>query len=305
MVLVLVLALVALAAPARADEAAKGGTGAKVAAPQGKPKFGEPAVWIDGVPLAVMRFHELPPAVKTRWKTLDDGRKVRRFSLGQYLRALGVDLGQVKEIHFYGGRRAHAVKAADFRRFADKLQFSFSQSTQGQPRLHWPSGTYKGRGSIEMLGSVAIYVHKTPPVWSVEDSAMRLDGKPVDGIPYATVEGRGGTRVYLDGRLRATIKRNSLGAEHMVAGSSDRGDPQWELAPVLKAQGFELDTAKSCDLGAEGAAKATRVEVESLLSGTFSAVPQSSGMVLLHPQEAKVSAVMCYRKQTPPDLAAR
>ncbi len=101
----------------------------------GKPRFGECAVYVDGEPLAVLSYGELPPNLPVHWQKVEgEDEKVPRFLMAEYLEGLGVDLRKVRELHLYGGQnRVGIVKGDELRRFARRCRFSFTRNVTGKP----------------------------------------------------------------------------------------------------------------------------------------------------------------------------
>jgi hypothetical protein len=213
-----------------------------------KQRRGDAPVFVDGDMVGVLRYAELPPHLATTFQRLDDGRLVRRFAWRDYLVALGVDVAAIQAVHFYGGRTSVSVVAGDeLRRLEDRLRFSFTQSSVGKPRMEYPADerTETNR-QIDLLGAVAIYVRKPAPRY--HNGEMRLpDGRLVVGIPYSdTSEAHGGTRVYVDGAFRGSVRRRALSAKMLIeAGVPASG---YSLGRTLEAMGVALADVKRAQL---------------------------------------------------------
>ena len=280
-------------------------TSAAVDEQRPRQRYRAPVVYLDGTPLAVLSFGELPPGLETRWTLLEDQRKVRRFLIADYLRALGVDLAKVKEVHAYGGReRIAVIKGAELRRFEKKLLFSFTQSDKGVPRLHWPGEGFETNDAIDKVVALTVYVTRLPPIWNPESWSLELEGRAVEGIPYATTEVRGGTRVYVDGRLAGFIKRNGVDMNALVPGSAEGGRPRYALLGQLATLGIRLEAMKSVDLIYEDVPLA-RLPAKDLLGADFALLEKSGGTIELRPPEKQVTAILLYDRQAPPDLTRR
>ncbi|HJZ88515.1 MAG TPA: hypothetical protein VKN99_25255 [Polyangia bacterium] len=215
------------------------------------PRFGEAGVYVDGTPVAVMKYGELPPGLPVHQKKLPDGRLVPRFLLAEYFEALGIDLHAIRQTHWYGGRaRVAIVDGAEFRRNARRLYFSFTREVAGKPRLHWPGAGFRTNDSIDTVVAIAVYVKRKPPRWNAAEWYLEDEsGKQIEGIPYATEELRGGTRIYVDGRLAGTIKRNLLSSATMVPGSDkDGAPPRYSLAAFLARFGVDPRAHQTLDL---------------------------------------------------------
>ena len=115
----------------------------------GMERFKEAGVYVDGKPLGVMQFGELPVSLKPVWfeeraavpfKAGDPGPKFkiskqRRYRFREYLESMGVDVKRVKALHIYGGnQRAVAVSiSGDKLRKNDDLLFRFGGGIWGKP----------------------------------------------------------------------------------------------------------------------------------------------------------------------------
>jgi hypothetical protein len=267
-------------------------------------RFREAAVYLDGTPIAALAFGELPPQVKPHWIEIEKDYKVRRFVLSEYLAGLGVDIAKVKAMHFYGGRTRLAVlEGGEIRKNGKRILFSFTQGNAGKPRFHWPPGI-KVNDTIDKINNVTIYIQKTPPRWDNERYVLVLDGEDLEGeIPYATTELRGGTRVYLDGRLVANIKRNLVEAAHLAT-TSTAGEARYSLAAFLKASGAKLDGVKTYDLVNEDEV-AGRFDAKDLDALQFAFVEKGGGQTHFLPKDTYATAMLMYAKRRPPDLLDR
>lgn len=191
--------------------------------PVGARGWRDPTVYVDGVPVGVLRFPELPRALRPVWITgtelLDyaPGQKgprsravrYRRFRLAEYLAAVGVDVSRVRAVHLYGGSGGVAVvSGADLRRTRDRLYFDFARDTEGNVRPFIPADLTLNT-SFDQIAGVCVYVDKPAPEVT-DDGTVLVDGQPTTDVPYFGAPQRGGIRVYLDDRLAVTIKRNRL-----------------------------------------------------------------------------------------------
>jgi hypothetical protein len=256
----------------------------------------------------------------------DPPKRIRRFNLARYLKALNVDLARISMVHFLGGRtRATILEGAELRRAADQIQFSFTNSTSGKPRLHFPPGV-RVNDTIDKVNNVTVYIDKKPPTWT-KRYTFELDGEELEfnEVPYAMTDIRGGTRVYVDGRLATILKRNNLNPKHQV-GTFDDG-PRWMLKDELARLGVKLDAVKSADLVNLDETIA-RIPIKGLEPLSFSVLGKSGGQIRLHPRGAStaheaskldhrstpartfemsrlVTVILLYARAAPPDLAKR
>jgi hypothetical protein len=217
-------------------------------------------------------------------KKLANGVLVPRFLFAEYFRALGIDLKSIAQVHLYGGReRAAIVEGSEFRKFADRLKFSFTRETSGKARFHWPGHGFRSNDSIDLITNVAIYVKKKPPVWNQREYGFEdEDGDEIEGIPYTQTEMRGGTRVYVNDRLAGSIKRNLLSGELAVPGSEAQGELRYSLKKALKTFSVDLRSARTLELIDDDRSVAQLRVDEISGEPEFAPVPDSHGQVALH-----------------------
>jgi hypothetical protein len=271
-----------------------------------KTRYRQPVVYLDGVAIGVLQYGELPPRVMPAWQILADGRKARRWKIADIIEDFGADLSKVKAVHLHGGRtRTVRIDGDELRRMRDRLLISFSRSTSGKARFHWPGADFKATDSIDIIQVVAVYQDKPPPTLNKETRDLELNGQVLDGPAYVEVEIRGGTRVYLDGRLSAVIKRNSLDPTTIPPGPGGKPGNGWPLLPMLKDLGAtSLDTAKSVDLVLDEVFVG-RYPAKILKDAKFKPVVDSAGSIVITPPGKTASALLFYAKKRPPDHSKR
>ena len=282
-----------------------------------KRRFREPAVYVDGQLTGILRRHELPLTLKPRMKKLLDGREAMRFAIGDYLASIGVDIAKVKAVHFHGGRdRVSVIDGDQVRSFKDSLRFSFTQAERGKPRADWPGEGFRINTTIDLIAAMAIYVDKEPPVWDPKIRAIVLDGKKVEGIPYAPAEDLKGTRVYAEGALKSVMKRKTL-PDKLLAADSDVRNPKFSLVAYLESVGVDVATARTVEfwVGDDLVARADAKQWQDARNKLEFSIPRrSQGKLMMHfvkgavsvaketadDATAKVSAISVYAKATPP-----
>jgi hypothetical protein len=251
-----------------------------------KKRFGQSPIYVDGVPVAVATYGELPAWLATRWVTLNDGRKVIRFVLADYLAALGVPLRRVQAVHFYGGRgRVGILPGRELRRVRHTLLFSFTQGNQGKMRMHW-RGDIDISDSIDKVQTIAVYVDRPPPRWDREAWGLVDDeGSVIEGIPYAEAPLKGGVRIYLDGRIAHVLKRNRTFERKIEPARFRAGVPSFQLFDYLDGVGVDARRVVAVELLSENRV-ALRLDGRALAaqrgSLELSAPPQSSGRIQVH-----------------------
>jgi hypothetical protein len=272
----------------------------------GMERFKEPGVYVDGKPLGVLKFGELPVPLEPVWfeekaaKAFKPGDTVqhkiveqRRYRFRDYLAAMGVDVPKIKELHLYGGnqRAAAVVIPGDNLRSFDDFLFRFGGSIWGKPLPACPAKVGDGK-CPDQIGTVVLYVEKDPP--KRIGGHFYLDGKRINGIPYFGDPIRGGVRVYLDGPLVATIKRNKLKASNLKP-TGPEGNQKYKLVDFLKSQGVDTDVVQEAWLVhyERRIKKLTRAEI---LEAQFKAGASGSGEVLVGADETATHAISLHSK---------
>jgi hypothetical protein len=218
----------------------------------GAGRWKDTAVYVDGRPVGMLAFGELPIELAPVWiedevsVPVKPGRrgpgfrraKQRQYRFSDYLRAVGVDPAEVKELHIYGPKPSEVlvVTGAELGRRGDQLRFRFGGEVSGKAIPVVPDGIGNGR-SPDKISAVMVYVARTPPTL-VRNVGIVLDGAPVAGVPYAGEPLRGGVHVYLDDRLATVLKRKVLADDASIPAAG--GAPsRWPLLELLEAQGVD------------------------------------------------------------------
>lgn len=213
----------------------------------GKGRWKDAAAYVDGVPVGMFWFGELPSTLEPVWIEEIEGLdfkpgdpppyerviKVRRYRFSDYFEAVGVQLDKIKELHIYGpNSQILVVTGEEFMRVKDYFYFRFGLGTHGKAIAVIPKDL--GRNFDRLMGA-AVYIEKEPPTLTEdedENMVLVLDGKPVEGIPYFGEPLRGGIRIYKDDRLTGIIKRNKLDPDSGEKGAD--GQPRWKLFDTLE-----------------------------------------------------------------------
>jgi hypothetical protein len=250
-----------------------------------------------------MSFGELPIALKPNWVkdkvsaekrygTDDPGwrwAQQRFYQFSEYLKALGVPLAKVKQLHLYGpkysetlivtGKDLLSKAAADF-------QFRFGGNTYGKaiPRIQ---NTFGNGKSPDKIAGIMIYIDKKPPEL-VYNEGMFLDGVLQQGVPYYGEPIRGGVRVYVDDRLATIIKRQDLDVAKATKGTD--GELHWNLHDVLVSQGAKLDKQLELWVIRDELRKDKPFSPEQFKAITFSASSQAKGGIMIHSGDTKLRA---------------
>lgn len=274
----------------------------------GMERFKDPGVYVDGVQVGLLRFGELPTSIKPVWVDeqaavpFNQGHegpkhrtvKQRRYKFSDYFAAMGVDLSKVKELHIYGGNQyAAAVVIPGKNLNMDGFLFRFGGSIWGKPLPACPAGVGDGK-CPDQIGSLSLYVEKDPP--RREGGYFYFGDQRIEGVPYFGPAPRGGVRVYLDGPLVATVKRNKLRAAGVRPIATTETSETYKLIDFLKSQEIDTDTIKEVWLISyeRHAEKLTR---EQFLNVTFKASQGESGEILVGEHETPTHAITLHTKE--------
>jgi hypothetical protein len=264
-----------------------------------KPRLVEAAIYLDGTPIAAIRSQELPSTLKLHASQTGGAPS---YYMGEYLTALGIDVAKVKGLHVYGGSRVAAVDGDEFRRVQNGIHFSFSRSDGGgKPRIMFAVASLKATTTVDMISAISVYVDKEPPIYK-DGQLMFADGKPIVGIPYAPEEISKGTRVYVDGKLTATVKRKDLPNGLLV--DADTENPHFSLPGYLTSIGVDAKKAKAMDFVSEDDV-ILRMDGTTKDADTFAfTLPRHNQGHIAVPaggaKAAKVSALQIFIKNPPP-----
>ncbi|MCC6999748.1 MAG: hypothetical protein IT370_34415 [Deltaproteobacteria bacterium] len=236
------------------DDELGGGSSAGGEGQKGNKRWRDTGVYLDGVPIAMLNFGELPLGLPPVWiedrvsVDIEPGKpgpgfkivKQREYRFTDYLRALHVDLDEVKEVHVMGPKFTDSivVSGAELKKRGKGFLFRFGAEVGGKAIPVVPDKFGNGR-SPDKVSAVMIYVDKKPPVID-QELGMVLDGKVIAEVPYFGLPLRGGVRVYQDDRIALHIKRPLL-RKTTPAGHDADGTPRWNLLAVLKENGVATD----------------------------------------------------------------
>lgn len=210
-----------------------------------KPRNGEASVYVDGRQVGIVRALELPMSLKAHDIPQKVGGPRHVYFVGEYLQSLGVDLAKVTAVHAHGGNRVALLDGDEFRRVKNDLQMSFTMGDSGKPRLRWAMKDLKANTTIDVISAITVYVDKKAPALDANGDLVYADGTRVDGIAYAPKESSKGTRVYVDGKLVATVKRKELPSTLLLG--DDAANPSFSLARYLDSVNVDAKNAKAMD----------------------------------------------------------
>lgn len=272
----------------------------------GMERFKDPGVYVDGHQLGVLRFGELPVPLEPVWfkeqaavpfKPGDTVRtktvEQRRYRFRDYLAAMGVDVPKIKELHIYGGnqRAAAVVVPGENVRSFDDFLFRFGGSIWGKPLPACPAEVGDGK-CPDQIGTVVVYVEKDPP--KRIGGHFYFEGKRINGIPYFGDPIRGGVRVYLDGPLTATIKRNKVKASGLKA-TGPEGNEKYNLFEFLGSQGVNTDVVQEAWL-VQYDRRIKKLSRAELLEVKFKSLKGMSGEILVGAEETVTHSISLHTK---------
>jgi len=300
-------AAVAAAPPAREEHGSRWRDDDDGERAGGFPILKEAWVYVDGEPVGVLREVELPPIPvawtdKIEFLDFDKGDpgphervyQRKQWRMADYLRAIGLDLGEIQLLVIHGGRGSVAVPGPVLRRYADGLRFDLTGNAWNKLRVFFPPGMPKNT-TYDRYVAVSVFVHKPPPQVTA-DHQLTLDGQFVGGIPYFGSPQRGGIRVYLDNRLALVIKRNLLGDTGRVSAPGER--ERWNLGKLLAARGVDTSDVVAADVIRDEDRR--RLEHVDLASFDFGTIEQVSGEVELLPDGSRAQEIVLFRRDKVP-----
>lgn len=213
-------------------------------------RFKDAPVYLDGRRVGVIRPLEVPSSLKPRLRIQPGGLPpAPRYSIAEYIAAVGGDLAKIREIHLYGGRdRISVISGDELRKHREDLLFLFTAGTRGKPRIGWPPTGIESTGHIDLVQAAVAYQDKDPPQYDAKKRFVHFgDGKPIEGIPYAPAEEFKGTRFYADGVLTGWMKRKVLPNSVIVPGA-DVASGLFSLRAYIETLGVDPRKVKAIEL---------------------------------------------------------
>jgi hypothetical protein len=295
-------------APDKADEK-EGPHGSR------KQKDVDVPVYVDGKPIATLRYGELPASLEGRVLSDHPTAGARYYRIRDYLAANGVDPARVRTIHLRGnGNRISSLDGDELARDPARFVFDFMEKDTGIARLRWDTTGLRNTFRIEEIRGLFVYVDKPVPALAGSRSCYVVDGDCSETVPYADGEFGKGTRVYLDGKLVGQVKRRRL-TDDLIVGRDDEKRDRFDLAKFLQSVGVDVVHAARVELVA-GDALVGRGAGSDLLRpdrrATFVLPAHQHGRVLLSipnswtgeedatvSRETQVTAVLIYRSAVP------
>ncbi len=278
----------------------------------GMSRWKDTAVYVDGKPVGFLSFGELPIGLKPMWvkdKVSADKRpgtddpgwrwaQQRFYKFTDYLKAVGVDIKKVNEIHVLGAKFSETIVATgkDLQsKQAEQFSFRFGGNTFGKAIPH-TLNTFGNGKSPDKITSVMIYITKKPPKL-VYNEGLFLDGVEQRGVPYYGEPIRGGVRVYLDDKLATIIKRQDLDVSK--ATKSADGTLHWNLGAVLAAQGTDAKGVVDVWLIRDELRK-EKFAGKDLETLTFTASSQAKGGILIGDKNLRANSIALHTRAIDP-----
>lgn len=279
----------------------------------GSARWKDTGVYVDGRPIGFLTWGELPVGLKPVWvrdkvsankrpNTNDPGwrwMQQRFYRFTDYLKAVGIDVKKVKELHVYGPRFTNSVTVTGKELQspeAKEFLFRFGGSVHGKAIPKVPEG-FGGGNPPDKIAGVTVYLEKEPPKL-VQGVGFVLGNDVQWGVPYYGDPIRGGIRMYVDDKYAGIIKRQDLDPKK---GKPDKdGDLTWELAPLLSDQG--IDAKKIVEAYViRDERREDKLPVDQLPTMTFQASAQAKGGVLLGKDRVRANALAFHTRTLKPE----
>ena len=279
----------------------------------GMSRFKDVGVYVDGKPIGFLSFGELPITLKPTWlkdkvsqnKSADcpecpawKWAQKRVYKFTDYLKAMNIDVHQIKEMHVYGPKLSQSIvtTGADLLSpAANEYFFRFGSDVAGKALPHVPHN-FGNRKQPDKITSVMIYIKKKPP--AITRDGVALDGVEQEGVPYYGEPLRGGVRVYLDDRLATIIKRQELDVK--TATKTPDGDLHWSFAQFLSSKGVETSKLVEGWVIRDDRRK-ERIPWSELKAMSFSAGSQAKGGIFLGDNKLMANAIALHTRAITPD----
>ena len=205
-------------------------------------------VFVDGKQVSVLRYGELPPGVTETTNPAEPDSERRYFRLWDYLKAIGASPERVQALHFAGKTNEIAsLEGSELRAEKDRFVFDFIGGTGGVAEPMWRVKGLKNRLHIDGFTGINVFVATKP--WEIDPrERCYLDGDDCKPVARFTSEDlKKGTRVYVDGKLTAYVKRRLLSNDALVS-KAESGDAIYSMDKYLASLGIDGAHAKEIRL---------------------------------------------------------
>lgn len=215
---------------------------------QKRNRGGDVPVFVDGEFRAALRFAEIPPSVQPISSKITKSTEARFFRLTDYARGLGIDPKTIRAVHLKANRnKIGSITGDELRADPDRFVFDFMRGDAGMAKTRWETTGLSNVFVVHEIRALAFYVKKsTPPIDSKRSCYLTNEGECAELMPYAGNELPKGTRVYVNGKLIATIKRR-LVADKFGQEKTESGDPRLSLFALLEHADVKLEGTESAD----------------------------------------------------------
>jgi hypothetical protein len=261
----------------------------------GMDRWKDVGVYVDGKPIGFLTFGELPITLKPTWvkDKVSDNKPAgcpiekcpgwkwgqqRFYKFTDYLKALGIDLHQVKMIHVYGPKLSQTIAATGkdlLSPAANEFMFRFGGLVGGKPIPH-VAVNFGNNKRPDKINGVMIYIERKPP--TITEDGIELDGVDQDGVPYYGEPLRGGVRVYLDDKLATVVKRQELDVKQ--ATQTPDGELHWSFGQFLQSKGVDASKLVEGWVILDNR-RTQKIAFADLAKMTFTASSQKSGEIVL------------------------
>jgi hypothetical protein len=205
------------------------------------------AVFLDGEQIAVLREGELPPGLPVRDNAFEGFDEKRYYSLAEYLQGIGVPIETVTTIHM-AGHRDHiaSIEGTELRKQPLRFVFDFGRTLSAMPKSCWATTGMKNQLRIDTIRNVAVFSKKPAPTLDPKlHCYVGNDGKCGPAYDPKTATAKG-TRVYVDGKFAAFVKRRALG-ESSAKDTTEEG-VVYGLRDFLKGLGIAIESVRGIEL---------------------------------------------------------
>ena len=231
-----------------------------------------------------MRLGELPPGMSLRDNVREGQAEKLYFSLAEYLERSGVTLANVKTIHMAGARdHIASIEGSELRADKQRFVFDFGHVMSGMPMTQWATTGMKNQFRIDTMRHIMVFVKQNAPAVDPRRHCyLAADGQCAPAYDPKEVVAKGkGTRVYIDGRLAAHVKRKLVDPT-AVEGAADEHH-SLSLGTYLASLGADLKSLKSIDFvgGDEVYGRATPAALKAASDFTFTLPRHSHGRIVV------------------------
>ncbi|MEO1420239.1 MAG: hypothetical protein AAFU66_04695 [Pseudomonadota bacterium] len=286
-------------APARSSKDTKKGGGRRQGGGRGRIS----SVYLDGKPLAAIRYGELPKGLGVVWysygirDTTGEFPRFRAFRLADYLELLGVDIAKLKGIFLTAGRttRISYLAPKELLKYRKGMFFSFSGGTAGRAQMRYAKGV-KTNDQIDKLLNVYLFRDVEAPTWDPARQLFEHQGKRMSKMPAVRQKFPArATRIYFNDRLLTHVQRRQL----RTPGAADEEEPtdshSMSVVDYLKKQELSVRAIRRVEVVANDQ---TVLELSQKKARQYriSVKPGSGGWATVRPGDHLAQAIRAYTR---------